>query len=264
MLWASVAVGAMWILAAFVLTVEAIVGHHVHVDPGGNLTALDNYAGNAAWWNAITSVGTLVLAVCWLGSLGAQALSYRRASGDRRQQLKWMLAGSASSGLCLVISLSFSGGSTSGIARAVSVVVTVGLLALPASMGVAILRYRLFDIDRIVSRTLAYALITGLLVGVYAGIVLLVTQVRSITSTVAVAGATLAAAALFNPLRRRVQRIVDRRFNRARYDADRTVAAFAARLKDAMDLDDARAELLTIIDRSLEPTHVSVWIRQSE
>jgi hypothetical protein len=263
-LWASVAVGAMWILGALVLTVEAIIGHNVHVDPGGNLTALDNYAGNAAWWNAITNVASLVLAVCWLGSLGAQALSYRRASGDRRQQLKWLLAGSASSGICLAISFTLSGASTSAIERAVSVVVTVGLLALPASMGVAILRYRLFDIDRIVSRTLAYALITGLLAGVYAGIVLLVTQVMSITSTVAVAGATLAAAALFNPLRRRVQRIVDRRFNRARYDADRTVAAFAARLKDAVDLDEARAELLTTIDRSLEPAHVSVWIGQGE
>jgi hypothetical protein len=110
-----------------------------------------------------------------------------------------------------------------------------GLAALPVSMGVAILRYRLYEIDRIISRTLAYAAVTALLVGVYAGLVLLSTDVLSLTSSVAVAASTLAAAALFNPLRRRVQRVVDRRFNRAWYDAELTVAAFADRLKNAVD-----------------------------
>ena len=104
-------------------------------------------------------------------------------------------------------------------------------------MGVAILKYRLYDIDRLLSRTLAYAIVTGLLVGVYAGLVLLATEVLRLHTPVAVAAATLAAAALFNPVRRRVQRLVDRRFNRARYDADQTVAAFAARLQDAVELD---------------------------
>jgi hypothetical protein len=103
-----------------------------------------------------------------------------------------------------------------------------GWAALPVSIGVAILRYRLYDIDRIISRTLAYAIVTGLLVGMYAGLVLLATQVLSFHTPVAVAVSTLAAA-LFSPLRRRVQQVVDRRFNRARYDADKTVAAFAAR-----------------------------------
>jgi hypothetical protein len=125
---------------------------------------------------------------------------------------------------------------------------------------VAVLRYRLFDIDRIISRTLAYAIVTGLLVGVYAGIVLLATRVVSITTPVAVAASTLAAAALFNPLRRRVQRAVDRRFNRARYDAGRTVAAFAARLQDTVDLDSVRDELAGVVQQALEPAHVSVWL----
>jgi hypothetical protein len=98
-------------------------------------------------------------------------------------------------------------------------------------------------------------------VGVYAGLVLLATQVLRLHSTVAVAAATLAAAALFNPLRKRVQRVVDRRFNRARYDADRTVAAFAARLKDAVDTDAVRADLSGVVQASLEPAHISVWIR---
>ena len=124
----------------------------------------------------------------------------------------------------------------------------------------AVLRYRLFDIDRIVSRTLAYAIVTGLLVGVYAGLVLLTTEVFGFHTPVAVAASTLAAAALFTPVRRRVQRLVDRRFNRARYDAETTVAAFADRLKDAVNLDAARDDLAETVHQALEPAHLSVWI----
>ncbi len=125
----------------------------------------------------------------------------------------------------------------------------------------AILKYRLYDIDRIISRTLAYALVTGLLVGVYAGLVLLAIQVLRFSSPVAVAASTLVAAALFSPLRRRVQRTVDRRFNRARYDADTLVAAFSDRLKDAVDLTAARADLIGVTHQALEPAHVTVWLR---
>ena len=126
----------------------------------------------------------------------------------------------------------------------------------------AILKYRLYEIDRLISRTLAYAIVTGLLVGVYAGLVLLATQVLTIKSPIAVAGSALATAALFSPLRARVQRLVDRRFNRARYDADRTVVAFAARLQDAIDLDGVRADLVATIHGVLEPAHVSVWMTE--
>jgi hypothetical protein len=140
----------------------------------------------------------------------------------------------------------------------------MGAAALPVSIGVAILKYRLYEIDRIISRTLAYAIVTGLLVGVYAGLVLLATQVLQFHSTVAVAASTLAAAALFSPLRRRVQHVVDRRFNRARYDADQTVAAFAARLKDAVDLDAIRHDLTSVAYQALEPVHVSVWTSQRD
>jgi hypothetical protein len=131
-------------------------------------------------------------------------------------------------------------------------------------MGVAILKYRLYDIDRIISRTLAYAIITALLVGFYAGPVLLATEVLGLRTPVAVAAATLAAAALFNPVRRRVQHAVDRRFNRARYDAEETVAAFAARLKDAVDLDAVRVDLTGVVQEALEPAHVAVWISPRE
>ena len=134
------------------------------------------------------------------------------------------------------------------------------IVVLPASIGVGILKYRLYEIDRLISRTLAYTIVTGLLVGVYAGLVLLATGVLGVRGPVAVAAATLAAAALFTPLRRRVQRAVNRRFNRARYDADQTVAAFAAGLKDAVDLDLVRADLAAVVHRTLEPEHVGVWL----
>jgi len=134
---------------------------------------------------------------------------------------------------------------------------------IPVACAVAVLKYRLYEIDKIVSRTLAYAIVTGLLVGVYAGLVLLATQVLTIKSPVAVAGATLAAAALFTPLRSRVQHLVDRRFNRTRYDADLTLTAFAARLKDAVDQDAVRADLLGAVHHSLEPTHAAVWLRSA-
>jgi drug/metabolite transporter (DMT)-like permease len=187
-----------------------------------------------------------------------QAVSYRRASGERRQQLKWAASGIAVCGACGAVTLVLA--SSSGMEQIISDVAVVGIAALPASMAVAILRYRLYEIDRIISRTLAYAIVTGLLVGVYAGLVLLATEVFKFHSTVAVAAATLAAAALFSPLRRRVQQAVDRRFNRARYDADQTVAAFAARLKDAVDLDSVRDDLAGVVNRALEPAHISVWI----
>ena len=109
-------------------------------------------------------------------------------------------------------------------------------------------------------RTLAYAIVTALLVGVYTGLVLMTTHLLTVSSSAAVAASTLAAAALFNPLRRRVQRAVDRRFNRARYDADQTVAAFATRLKDAVDLDSVRDDLAAVVQQTLEPSHLSVWI----
>jgi hypothetical protein len=126
---------------------------------------------------------------------------------------------------------------------------------LPVCLGVAILRCRLYDIDRIIRRTLSCAIVTAALAALYTGLVLLATEVLRLTSQVAVAAATLAAAALFSPLRRRVQHRVDRRFNRARYDADNTVAAFAARLQDATDPDDVRFDLIGTIHHALEPAH---------
>jgi hypothetical protein len=171
-------------------------------------------------------------------------VSYRRSSGDRRQQLKWLIGGSAIAVAGGLLGVPFSD-SSDQVLRIVGSIGLAAVLALPVSMGVAILKYRLYDIDR-----------------VYAGLVLLATQVLGFASTWAVAASTLAAAALFNPLRRRVQRLVDRRFNRARYNADRTVAVFAARLQDAVDLDTVRTDLLSTVSASLQPAHLSVWLQE--
>ena len=128
-------------------------------------------------------------------------------------------------------------------------------------MGVGVLKYRLYEIDRLISRTISYLLLTGLLVGIFAGVVLLTTRVLPFSSPVGVAASTLAATALFNPLRRRLQQIVDRRFNRARYDAEATVTAFADQLRSAIDLDNISQALVAIVDTSVAPTHTSLWLR---
>jgi hypothetical protein len=142
-----------------------------------------------------------------------------------------------------------------GLASAITV------CALPLGLGIAILKYRLYDVDRLISRTVSYAIVTGLLIGVYVGLVTLATRVMPFSSPLGVAASTLAAVALFTPLRTRVQRLVDRRFNRARYDAEATVSAFAHRVRDDVDLDVVSSEFVQVVQTSVEPSHVSLWLR---
>jgi hypothetical protein len=212
--------------------------------------------------SGVSAVFVAFLAVAFV----SLAVRYRTGGRLLRQQVKWLALAAVAFVICMAIAL-LAGASQprlTGIAdTAVAAIVFFGI---PAAMTVAILRHRLYDIDRVISRTLEYAIVTGLLAGVYAGLVLLATRALpvSLSTPVAVAVATLAAAALFSPLRRRVQRIVDRRFNRARYDAESTVAAFAARLKDTVDLDSVRDDLAGVVHQALEPAHLSVWIRPHE
>jgi len=198
-------------------------------------------------YNAAEAVGTLVL----LPGAVAIIIRFRRTGDEERLQLKWFMYAAA---VATVVTLAVTQVSNDPL-PAFEVVFPL----IPAAVGVAILKYRLYDIDRLISRTLAYAIVTGLLVGLYAGLVLLATQVLSITSPVAVAASTLVAAALFAPLRRRVQQVVDRRFNRVRYDADQTVAAFAARLQQGAVLDVVRSDLLAVVNATVEPAHISIW-----
>ncbi len=239
-----------------VATAGALAAHPVRIDAAGGLSAIDTPVG---WFAAVEHSVLLLLLAMSAGFIARQLLTWRRSSGERRQQLKWLASGAAISVAGLVLALAFGTSRTTTVLEWLDNIFLFALAALPVSMGVAILRYRLYEIDRIISRTLAYAAVTGLLIGAYAGLVLLATRVLSFSSSVAVAASTLAAAALFSPLRRRVQRVVDRRFNRARYDADLTVAAFAARLKDAVDLESVRADLAAVVQQTLEPAHLSVW-----
>jgi hypothetical protein len=141
------------------------------------------------------------------------------------------------------------------------------IAAVPLAVGLAILRYRLYDIDRLINRTLVYGLLTALLGGIYAGLVLVLGQLfgglRAKPPSWAVAASTLAVAALFRPARRRIQGLVDRRFNRRKYDAHRTVEAFSARLRDQIDLDTLSAELLAVVNQTMQPTTAWLWLRQS-
>ena len=200
--------------------------------------------------------GGVLTAAAGLAAIMSLAFRYRRAGTAERAQLKWLVYAAAVIVVALLAAIPIA---STNLQNAIS----SGAVALvPVAIGIAVLRYRLYDIDRVISRTVAYAIVTGLLVGIYAGVVLLATQVLRVHTPAAVAAATLAAAALFSPVRRRVQRAVDRRFNRVRYDADQTVAAFAARLKNAVDLDAVRDDLASVVHQVLEPAHVSLWIRQ--
>ncbi len=258
-MWSYVAMVGCYLACNYAVAIGAIAGHHTRLDANGVPAVVDHPAG---WFAVASAVFIVLLVAYWLAFAAAQVMSWRRSSGVRRHQLKWLMAGAVGLAVSELVIQPLSGFDTHLSAAAQGVLNTasaVAIAVLPACVGVAILRYRLYDIDRIISRTLAYAIVTGVLVGVYAGLVLLATQVLTVKSPVAVAAATLATAALFNPVRRRVQRIVDRRFNRARYDADLTVAAFAARLKDAVDLDAVQADLASVVQQALEPVHVSLW-----
>jgi hypothetical protein len=204
--------------------------------------------------------GVAVVAACALAAVASLVIRFRQADGVERQQLKWVGLGAGLAVVGIVAAFVVPEYIGAGI-----VVVVVGLLALPLSIAVAVLRYRLYDIDRIISRTVAYAVLTALLGGLYvSGIFLLTPLVAGAGggSELAVAASTLAVAAAVRPLRRRVQDVVDGRFNRARYDAQRTVSGFAGRLRDDVRLEDLRAELVSVVDEVMEPASASLWLRE--
>jgi hypothetical protein len=258
--WAFLAVALVWMAGAFGLSIDAIAEHRVQIDSTGNLVLLDHPTGSWAWWGVVQDAFFPLLGLGWLASIGRQIGTFRRSTGDRHLQLKWLLTGGV---LCIVggvLSVVFGNPSSTAL-RLLGECGTIGLLGLPVCIGVAVLKYRLYDIDRLISRTLSYAVVTGLLIGLYVTIVVLTTDVLSFSSPVAVTASTLVAAALFSPLRRSVQRWVDHRFNRSGYDAEATVAAFSARLRESVDLDSVRGDLLDVVGRSFEPAHASVWIK---
>jgi hypothetical protein len=258
---ALVCAGLAWLGGAYARALDVLVSHDVRVDATGNLVQGDQ-TGSWAWWGVAQGVFFALFAAVGLAWLASQIPAYRRASGVRRAQLKWLLLGAATALAGVMLTVFAVSHSASAVFIALGWVGAALIVALPAGIGIGILRYRLYDIDRLISRTLSYALLTALLVGVFVGVVLLTTRVLPFSSPVGVAASTLFAAALFAPLRARLQRVVDRRFNRAHYDAEATVAAFGARLRDAVDPETVLAELAAAAGGSLQPAHVSVWVRQ--
>jgi hypothetical protein len=258
LLWIFLAASAMFTATLVAGQALAIERHPLGIGPSGAPLAVPAAGGilGPLGWTA----DALIL-VCWAIIMARQVSRYRRSAGNQRQQLKWLIGGAACCVVATTITI-FAGNYSSQAAQAVQDAADLGAAMLPAAIGVGIVKYRLYDIDRIFSRTLAYAIVTGLLVGVYLGLVLLASLVRPSSSPIVVAGSTLVVAALFHPLRRRVQRVVDRRFNRARYNADQIVAAFAARLQDAVELGSVRDELASTVHAALEPAHLSVWIKE--
>jgi hypothetical protein len=215
--------------------------------------------------DALLLLGFVLLVLLCAWSVVAR---FRRASSVERQQLKWFSFGVGQLALVLAAALVAPGLWDRWVPLTVSdLLFGISFAMIPVTIGIAILRYRLYDIDRLIHRTLVYGLLTTLLAAVYAGLVLSLGQLFGGIGTEppswAVAGATLAVAGLFQPARRRIQRAVDRRFNRRKYDAAKTIEAFGARLQNQVDLDTLSAELLDVVDQTMEPTQVSLWLQSS-
>lgn len=198
----------------------------------------------------------------WLLSFAASAASliirFRKATGVERQQLKWLAMGA------LFTTIAFLSASSWGPPNVGEILVTVGILLLPTSIGIAILRYRLYDIDVFINRALVYALLTVALATAYIGLVFgFQALLASFTaeSDLAIAASTLGVAALFRPVRARVQDFIDRRFYRRKFDAERTVADFSSRLRDEVELSAVTSQLTDVVQETMEPAHVSLWMR---
>lgn len=253
---------AIWCLAFYSLIAQTVISGTVRITRAGVLTQLDRPSGG---WRAVIIpldvIGLLTMFLTLLVWLIGQVVGYGRLDRDARLTRKWIIAGATVTFLVLIVNLLpypfFSPTGKLSIADFAD----LADWALPLAMGVGILKYRLYEIDRIVSRTLSYALLTALLAGVFVGLVVLITDVLPFSSEIGVAASTLAVAALFNPLRLRVQDRVDRRFNRAHYDAQAVVDAFAARLRDTVELDAVQADLLATVIKAVEPARATVWLR---
>jgi hypothetical protein len=230
-----------------------LVEHYVIANPIG-VAGLENPEES--------TVGVALLGLMTLSALvafGSLVLRFRRSRGEERQQLKWFTYAGA------LVPLTWLGDSLPALVVG-TLVSAAPIVFLPVAAGIAILRYRLYDIDRVINRTLVHGLLTVLLGAVYLvgvfGLGQLLNPVSG-ESALAVAASTPAVAALFQPARRRIQQAVDRRFNRRKYNTAKTIEAFSARLREQVDLDTLSTEVLAVIDQTMEPTRVSLWLRPS-
>jgi hypothetical protein len=245
----------MWIIAA--LAVLQLVRPGPLSDSGRP----NPFGVGPEWMRPVFDVGLVALPLSSLIGIGSLIVRWRRAGAAERAQLRWFLGGAVAV-LALLVIISLPEGTDTGLAAiGVRVFVAVGLWSLPAAIVVAITRYRLYEIDRLVSRTVSYAVVVGVLASVYAGAVFVLSSLLPLEGDLAVAASTLVVAALFNPLRKRVQQRVDRRFNRPRFDAGLEVERFADRLRTDLDLHGLTDDLLGVVARTVQPSTASVWMR---
>jgi hypothetical protein len=248
-----------WALAAWTLVVAALLTVQptlVMADDVPNPVGLQGSAATVV--KQALDVAILPLLLLLPAAVASLIVRFRRAGGRERQQLMWLLYAVALSAAASILNTLGVLGAWGG---AIDNLVAFGI---PIAIGIALLRYRLYDIDRLISRTLVYGSLTAILGLGYAVVVVVLGQLLGQDTTLAVAGATLAMAAVFRPLRRRIQAVVDRRFNRRRYDATRTIEAFATHLRDEIDLDTLSGELVAVVDQTMEPTQVSLWLRRPD
>jgi len=255
---------ALWgLVVGFALFV---IGYLIDPGPLGQpFASVDNpfgieNAGRIA--EVLVPIGFFLSIVSIVAAAVSLVLRYRRAGGAEREQIKWLAFAGVALAVSIVAATAFEGSDPG--AAIVGGCVIASLVGVPAAAGMAILRYRLYEIDVVVNRALVYGSLTTLLAGAYIGLVLLFQLgLRPLTggSGLAVALSTLAVAALFRPARNRIQSLVDRRFYRHKYDAERTLQAFAARLRDEVDLDALRGELTAVVAETMQPAHVSLWLR---
>ena len=255
---------AVWLGA--VASVLSSITLAVVPGPIVQVTFVDNPLGVAGLDLSSPLIGSAIflplLAAIGLGAAGLLR-RFRAATGDARQQIKWLLLACAGVGAGLLLT-GLESVLTGRQTKPFQIIILIAALGIPVAAGLAILRYRLYEIDRIISRTVAYTVVTGVLAVAFAGGVVALALVTPFTSTetpIPVAGSTLIVAVLFQPLRRRVQALVDRRFDRARVDAERTVAELAERLRDEVELANVRDEVLATLGRALRPSGAVVWIR---
>jgi hypothetical protein len=254
--WARATGAAAIILLVALAVASGPLDPRYQLAVGGPL----DFRGQGGALLVVNQLGLAFTTLAVVVGAGSLVVRFRRAGGVEREQLRWVALAAALVVLAAV-------GALGGVAVGATAVVTWALVAcmtvVPLTLGAAVLRYRLYDLDRIISRTLAWGLLTLLLGGGYAAVILGLGQLLGRDSSLAVAAATLAAAALFHPVRRRIQQAVDRRFNRRGHDAAQTIAAFSDHLREQVDLDTLTGELLVVVEQTMQPTTAALWLRPS-